>query len=350
MPTPALDREVHEQILAMMGRKPRPTMAQIADECGVSVGTVSRWAKVPLAQREEDRIDRFAKHHKERFDELLGRYKKWIGDTNPLRPPKAKSNKRKKNLVLNDIHAPFHNEEALLCALRTHADADECWVAGDVLDLFCVSRYPKSRQDFSLVEEFQSGQAVIRLLAETFPVVRVLHGNHDERYLKFLVAKNIPPDVLEFMRMAYPHALSPLAKICADYPNVHMMEPKTVDFATFSFVHQLGDCVLSHAEKYSKLPSRAAHDVVHWLMNSGRTMGIVKDFRLVIQAHTHQGAKVWTDFGIVAIEAGCLARVPDYAGNPKLMGARPGVLGYTVVIQENGISDINNSHFYQISL
>lgn len=351
MPTPALSRDKHAEIVRLHGLGWRN--AAIAAEVGVSAGTVANYKEVPVpegtksAEQKHDRIEEFAQYHAERFQELLDRYRQWVGDTAALKPPKIKPGSRKKILALNDIHAPFHNEEKLGAAIREHKDADECWLPGDVLDLFGVSKYPKSRQEFSLVQEFQAGQAVIRMLAETFAVVRVLHGNHDERWIKYLVAKNIPPDVLEFMRYAYPNSTSPLAKICAGYSNVHMMEPKRIDYAEYGYLHQIGDCVLSHAERYSKIPNKAVTDVIDAFMRKLKPMGVLDDFKVVGQAHTHCAGKTWNDYGVIGIEMGCMSRVPDYDGNPRINGRAP-VNGYTLFYQENGVTDRNASNFYEL--
>jgi UDP-2,3-diacylglucosamine pyrophosphatase LpxH len=333
-----------------VARHPKWTHRQVAEEVGCGEGSVSTYKKIPLLPQEHDRIEEYADYHKERFHLLLGRFNKWIGDTDkPKSPPKKRVGKRIKAAVCNDIHAPFHNEEAFAKFIRQNRDADECWVVGDVLDLFSFSRYEKTSRPFSPVEEFQSGRAVIKTLSEHFPLVRVLHGNHDDRFVKYLVRQNIPADILEFFKVMHPDFLSPLAKICAGYSNVHMMEPKKVDYAKFPFIHQIGDCVLSHAEKYSAITGKATADVIEWLQSYAKTMGIVSDFRFVIQAHTHQATKGWFKFGVVGIEAGCMALTPDYAGNPQLRGGmKPPVIGYTVVYQEDGVTDRNASNFIEL--
>lgn len=296
-----------------------------------------------------DRIEEFAAYHKEKFLHLQERFLKWIGDTGPKpKPPKGKPGKRKKILELNDLHCPFHNEEALARAINEHSDSDECWIGGDLYDLFGVSRYPKSRQHFSLVEEFQSGRAVLRTIAERFPVVRLIGGNHDERWKKYLVSKAIPPDVLEFMRTAWPNCLSPLATICADLPNVSMMETKRVDYAEYGYLGQVGDCLLSHAEKYSIVAGKTGVDVLERIKKKLEPMKVVAPFNVLIQCHSHTGAKVWADYGVVIIEGGCLAMTPDYDGDPKMKGRQP-VIGCTVIYQDDGITDKNATNFIQLA-
>jgi hypothetical protein len=345
MPTPKLDPQKQSEVLRLKAKG--YTNRQVADMADIAIGTVSN---VVNAAPRESRIDEYKAFHREKFVELEERFNSWIGNSRKVKAPKPKPGKRIKALVINDIHAPFHNEEALASAIHAHRDSDECWVVGDLLDLFNFSRYEKYSRPFSAVEEFQSGQIILNKLAATFSVVRVLHGNHDERFRKWLVRdKSIPAEVVEYLTFVHPHFDSPLAKMCSGLENVEMMEPTILDFAKFPFIHQIGDCVLSHAEKFSKIPNRATGDVIHWLKSYAEPQGLVKPFRLVIQAHTHQAGKTWNDYGVVGIEAGCLAKAPDYAGDPKLRGAqRPTVQGYTLVYQANGVTDINATNFIQI--
>lgn len=324
----------------------------VARSLGVSKSSVERYRDVSPEKPktvQPDRIEEHAAWHKEKFLELQERFKKWIGDTDKVRTVRTSLTRksRVKILELNDIHAPFHNEEALAQAINDNRDADECWIGGDLLDLFGVSRYPKSRMAFSLVEEFQAGRMIIKTLAETFPIVRVMSGNHDERWQKYLVAKNIPPDVLDFMKFAWPDSMSPLARLCCDLPNVHMMEAKKIDYAEYGYIHQFGDCLLSHAEKYSIVPGKTGVDVLDRCKKKLEPMGVVTDFKVLIQCHSHSAAKVWADYGVVIIEAGCLSRIPDYDSSARIMGRQP-IVGYTVVYQENGATDRNASNFIQL--
>lgn len=347
---PKLDPAKRDEILRLKARG--YGYKQIAEMTDCALGTISNVVNDVGGHNEKnDRIDVYSKYHRTKFLELQERFNKWIGDTGkPPKPPKRSKSSKLTALVINDLHVPFHNESALAYAISCNKDADECWVPGDLLDLFSFSRYEKYSAPFSPCEEFQHGRVVIRALAERFAKVRVMHGNHDERFIKWLVRdKQIPPAILEFFQLQDPLFLSPLAKVCAGYSNVEMMTPRTLDFARFGFIHQIGDCVLSHAEKFSKIPNRAVGQVIDWLKSYAEPQGIVKPFTTVIHAHTHQAGATWCNFDVLGIEGGCLARVPDYAGSPKLMGAsRPSIVGYTRVIQNNGITDRNEARFVRI--
>lgn len=336
-----ISREQHVEILEAT-KDGDSNFTSIGEELGIHRETVRKYAGLPLADSTES---------EEKFETLLYEFNKWIGDAKPASkkaPYLLKS--EKKNLVLNDLHSPFHDEEALAKAIGDNLDADEVWIAGDLQDLFGFSRYDKYVAPFSPVEEFQSSRVIIRTLSEKFPKVKVMSGNHDDRFLKYLVRdKKIPTAILDFFKMQDENFLSPLAKICAPFKNVEVIKPIELDYSAFPFIAQFGDCILSHAEKFSKVPNKAVGQVIHWLKSYCEPQGLVEPFKMVVQAHTHQAGKTWNDYGVVGIEAGCLALSPDYAGDPKLGGAeRPTVTGYTLIYQKNGVTDINKSNFIQI--
>lgn len=356
MPTRRLSDDKRKAIVLLHSHPANYTNQQIAETVGCSEGSVSNVRRHlppdPLEKDkpvEVDRIEELAAHHKQRFHELQERFRKYIGDTASFSHPKSKSSKNKKALCLNDLHVPFHHESALAAALRDNADADELWIPGDFLDLFNFSRYDKYTRPFSVWEEIATGRAVMRELASRFPVVKVMHGNHDERFVKWMVRdKHIPADVIEMLSMLHPDFKSPLAKLCADFKNVKMMPPKKVDYATYSFLHQENDCILSHAERYSKVRNKAVSDVIDVLMKKLKPMGLVEDFKVVGQAHTHSAGKTWNDYGVVGIEMGCMSKVPDYDGDPKLRGNQP-IVGYTTFFQNDGVTDQNASNFYRLA-
>jgi len=349
MANPKLDPQKVAEVKRLLARG--YTYRLIAEMADVGLGTVSHVAS-GVHDGERDRIDEYAAFHREKFRELKERFDKWIGNTAKLRkPPSAKKSKRKRRVLCNDLHAPFHNERVFAEFIaRERGIADEVIVGGDVMDMWNFSRYDKVKRKFQPVEEFQSGQNIYNTLSENFAVVRVLTGsNHHDRLLKYLISRNVPVDIIEFLRLAYPGFPDPQSKMIADLPNVSVLEVREHGYAEFPWLAQVDDVVITHAEKYSKIPNKAVGDVIQWLKASGEQLGLVAaPFRVVCQCHTHQAGKTWNDFGIVGIESGCMAMTPDYAADPKLRGARPSILGYTVLESEDGKTDVNASNFIQL--
>lgn len=212
--------------------------------------------------------------------------------------------------------------------------------------MWSFSRWSKRRPLATARSEWQSVVAVVRMLSESFPRVRVFPGNHEERFIRFLLRLRDDPEFVAFLEQAFPGFSNPLAVICRGFDNVEVVEPLRFGHAEYGFLHQIGDLVLGHPEIYSVIPNRAALNFVHYLHGKLLPMGVIQPFRVAAIGHTHQAGKTFVDYGVVAFEMGCLAQVPEYDGHPKLFGAkRPQVVGYTVFYQKDGRTDIGRSNF-----
>jgi hypothetical protein len=284
------------------------------------------------------------------FDTQLNAYREYIGwhQEPRIAAPAIHTTKWRQTLILNDIHAPFQHEAAIAWAIRTFSGVDEAFVAGDLADMWSFSRHPKSFRETTPLIDYRSTQKVLNILAESFRKVTVMRGNHCTRQHKYF-AELLPIEVLQYLETTAKGALHPLDKMADELPNVEMIEPKRSGYAQYGFLHEIGDAVISHAEIYSKIPNKAAGNLVQWLMSYAIPQGIINpDFKVAFQAHTHQAGKVYDNFGKVNFELGCLCHTQGYQGTPKLLGVRPPVRGVTLLVQDqNGKTELNETNFYQ---
>lgn len=96
-------------------------------------------------------------------------------------------------LVLNDIHIPFHDEEALEAALEFGLKQKPTLVIlnGDIADCYTISRWqtdPRLRDFPSEVKDLKFFLAGLR---KRFPKARIVYklGNHEERYETIMLHK-----------------------------------------------------------------------------------------------------------------------------------------------------------------
>ena len=98
----------------------------------------------------------------------------------------------KKAAILCDIHAPYHNEEALTAAIKwlRKEKVDTVIINGDLFDFHGMSRYMKDPRKKNFAYELDSGAAIIKILQKQLSA-RIVYklGNHDERYQHFLWMK-----------------------------------------------------------------------------------------------------------------------------------------------------------------
>lgn len=290
------------------------------------------------------------------FDLAMETINEWTGWGNytPKDPPVCEIHDQyERILVLNDIHAPYHDEAKLRWIIENlKGKVDLCCVAGDLSDMYSYSRYPKRHQKFSAVQEMISTESVIVRLAEAFPKVILMSGNHDERLRKHVIGRGIQGDELEALMYLNENFCNPLAALIQKngVKNVEMVPLIQDHYAEWNWIWQHGDLILGHPEKYSKIPNKVVGAFIDYLVRFRSSLKL-NDFRVVGAGHTHQAGKTWNDFGIVGFEMGCLSETPEYASDPKMFGARPAIKGYTLFLQdrETGRTNINLSNFYELS-
>jgi predicted phosphodiesterase len=278
--------------------------------------------------------------YKEAYAELC----KFVGkdEKKPL-PVKKSKKKKKKILVISDTHIPFCNKTMLKEIVNKHKDSDMLVIAGDFLDCYSVSRFSK-KSIIPLKEELTQATSILDWLASIFPEIIIADGNHTDRVRKYFEQRIDPSlmflvqyDVLDLISRGHKNV-----EIVKD----HYIFPDGNGEADIGYFKTIGeDFVVGHFEKSSKIPARAAQDAYGWLQSWSKIFDI-KEIRLFLQGHTHRLSKIPLHTGTPVIgETGCISQVLDYAIDA---GARyTGHLnGYWVVIQENGITDLNESNFY----
>ena len=285
------------------------------------------------------------------FDTAFEAYRKWIGwnDTFLITPQTigySRPTTREHITVASDFHIPFHHREALRALIDEEAaQTDLLVINGDLGDFWAHSRFPKSKRVVDPCDELRETQAVLALLAERFKRIVVVGGNHDARPAKYLM-QMLPPEMLDWIQTTGPGVLKPLDFLCAGLDNVKVVEPIRSENAEFQFLYQHGDLVCAHAETFSKIPNRAATNVLHWIKAFAEPKEMfTQPIRCVVQAHTHQGGTVNADYGCLAIEGGCMSTLQDYHGNPKIMTPRPLATGWTRIIQIGGKTNFRESRF-----
>jgi hypothetical protein len=225
---------------------------------------------------------------------------------------------------------------------RESKSADRLVIAGDLADMFSFSRFRKAVKRSEPVRDFVETQAVLKVLSDNFERVELLPGNHDERPMKFF-ADHLPVEVMEYLRLTAPGALSPLAFMAKAFPNVTIPEPRRSGDAEFGFIHQIGDLVIGHPETYSKLAGKSVQVFSQWVHQFAIPAGLVKaPVSAIAMGHTHGSSRTWSDFGVWTYELGCMCRLADYCSDPRCRTPRPWKVGYTIFVQEAAGKTLHN--------
>lgn len=267
-------------------------------------------------------------------------------------PPSGQSDEYQKILVLSDLHVPFHHNDFLVQALRDHADAHTVVLLGDFLDMYSASRFAKTRP-IDPIDELRQAAAILEFIASRHQRVIVLEGNHDTRAQRWLQVNRPEISPLLLHPFDYIRYVWRDGEIQRRYPNVefpctelHVSGPLSPLVARHFTV--IGDALLGHFERSLKGPARTVHAItLEWLPQWEGILFDAGRVRVVVQAHVHRLSKVqWGKYTL--FECGCMADIMQYVLSDTRY--HPPQLGYVVLYQKDGVTDINRSHYVSYDL
>lgn len=101
--------------------------------------------------------------------------------------------------ILSDIHAPYHDERALVSALRYIQKCSPTLIIlnGDIADCFAVSFWEKDPRKRDFAGELKIVKIILTSIRCSFPNARIIFksGNHEERLIRYMMVK--APELLD---------------------------------------------------------------------------------------------------------------------------------------------------------
>lgn len=132
-----------------------------------------------------------------------------------------------KILLLNDVHIPYHDRNALLAALQYGREQgiDTVYMNGDILDFYGVSRWSKNPDKGLLKREIQIAQNFFAGLRKMFPKQKLIYksGNHENRFDRYII--DVAPGLFGIEGFDIPSILK-----LADY-GIDYVDDKTIAIA-----------------------------------------------------------------------------------------------------------------------
>lgn len=238
-------------------------------------------------------------------------------------------------LVLSDLHIPFHKEEDIINIIKKHSNVSTIVFAGDILDCFSVSTFPKEMH-IPLYEELKIASVFLRRIDRLTPNIKkiVFRGNHEFRFKRYLAkfqsefSPLVSDDILEILKNGFTYR---------DYKNrKRVIEPLSDNFEIIdSWYYIYKDLILAHPTNFSKIPMRTCVSTYDYFKNQGI------DFNALAIGHTHKAGTL-IHGGTLLCELGCLCEQMDYANNGNV-NYTPQTNGYGVFVFHKDKVDIYNS-------
>jgi predicted phosphodiesterase len=250
---------------------------------------------------------------------------------------------RQKILIASDFHAPFHHQEYVAAMFEREKDADLLIVGGDLQDFYSVSRFTKY-ENVHFEEEMAAVTLLLEEMSQRFPRVLIVEGNHDRPRFEKQLRDRLDKEMVDVISFLAGGNLSVIAAAARRFPNIEMVKNRIDGRFDVSWYAQVNDLIVSHMEKFSITTGSTLRGVEDWFTNFERVVGLEKDWRVIVQAHTHAGGVFPYKANKMLVESGCLCRTHGYQLTPRA-GGRPQRQGYVTLTQNDGRTDVNSVRF-----
>lgn len=139
--------------------------------------------------------------------------------------------------IINDVHFPYHSKENLELALEKFIEAgvNKIILNGDIVDFYSISRFSKTPNAKTLVDEIAMAKECFRQLRLNFPDVEIYYkcGNHENRLYRYLTERAVGLHGLEELTL----------------PNVLRLDDFNIKFVDDHEFILIGDLTIMHGHE-----------------------------------------------------------------------------------------------------
>lgn len=283
-----------------------------------------------------------------RFEEQSNSFLEYLGIELPYEAPLPKWEKKtdqNKILVFSDPHEPYAIDELFDEAYKEHKDAETVIIAGDLGDYYSKSRFRK-KYSVNLKDEMRAIFHRMQWLSMRFKYVKIMKGNHDDRPEKKIADLFCDGDIdLRILTES-----DVLTRLASYFDNIEMVGTRIhnhVHEIMLSHIYQHGDAIFTHGELSRKQDSAVMEYISNYLHRWSKKLRL-KPYNVIIQAHNHRASKTVKGEELWFLNPCAMEDISiggEYIYQPRMIGDPP-VRGYTVLYQEDGVTDWNKSNIY----
>ncbi len=338
MAAPSLSPELAKQAIEALEQHGTPTQA--ARALGISRQTfVSRIERArQLGRTYVDQRDAIPQALT--YESAWIEWQRYIGQAKDrYKGPKVKpKGVRQRIVIASDFHIPFHDKSYVAELFQREADADVLIINGDLQDFYSISRFIKY-ESIPIERELAEVQLFLEQASQTWPRIVIVGGNHDHARFEKQLRDRLDAEMCKVVEFLAGGNLSPIAAMAKHFPNIEIAKVTASRFAV-PWMAQIGDLVVTHAEKFSITPGAALRKIDEWLTDMDAVLDLMP-WRVLVQAHTHQLGVIPWKADKLLIEGGCMCAQHGYQLAAKI-GGRPQRRGWITLEQVNGRTDFNS--------
>lgn len=222
--------------------------------------------------------------------------------------------KKKKVMILNDIHVPYQHEN-LLEEIEKNKDVDYILIGGDLVDCESCSSFPMLERPTLEQELIQAHIFINKIKEITKAEIICITGNHEARLEK---------DIMKMQQKGLQRMLDPqLLRMIQDGFNFYV-NGKKVSYEPiegFTYINKwyatlFDNMVIAHPRNFSNVPGRVAEQSAEYFLNKG----IIDKEDIIFIGHTHKFSNIIASRrqNVFVVENGCSCKDMEYANNGNL--------------------------------
>jgi predicted phosphodiesterase len=175
-------------------------------------------------------------------------------------------------LIISDIHYPYYDRDALLCALGfgKEKEVDTIIINGDLIDFWQISSFSKIGTKMGAADEVQGAREFLYWLRREFPTCRIVYkfGNHEARWNKYIWSRG--PELARLLEMEYGQNLGLPAMLHCEALKIEIVhEWQWIRLGKLTVIHghevagRFGGSVTPARALMNKMKVSALHGHVH---------------------------------------------------------------------------------------
>lgn len=257
---------------------------------------------------------------------------------------KVKENKKKKVMIINDVHVPYQHD-GLLDEIRKHKDMDYLVIGGDLIDCESCSSFQMLERP-TLEEELVAAHEFIQEINKIIDAeIICIKGNHEER-LEREICKMQNKGLQRLLDSQLLRMLEEGFKF-----NIGTKRKKYKAIENFKYIDKwyarlFDNLVICHPKDFSNVPARIAEKSAEYFLNRG----VIEKDDVIFIGHTHKFSQIVSTRrqDVFVVENGCSCKPMDYSDRGNLNYGNQ-VNCYTIVeFEEGGKIDRNDikTYFY----
>ena len=243
----------------------------------------------------------------------------------------VKENKKKKVMIINDVHVPYQHD-GLLDEIKKHKDMDYLVIGGDLIDCESCSSFQMLERP-TLEEELVAAHEFIQEINKIINAeIICIKGNHEERLEREIckmqnkgLQRLLDSQLLRMLEEGFKFSIGTKRKKYKAIENFKYIDKW--------YARLFDNLVICHPKDFSNVPAKIAEKSAEYFLNRG----IIEKDDVIFIGHTHKFSQIVSTRrqDVFVVENGCSCKAMDYSDRGNLNYGNQ-VNCYTIVEFEEG--------------